>query len=428
MLREYQEALAHKAFEVLTNLKIVYLAMEMRVGKTLIALQASDLLGCKKVLFITKKKAISSILKDYSNLKPSFEIDVTNYEQVKKFKPEYDVVIVDEAHSLGAFPKPSQRTVAVKSIVQGNYLILLSGTPSPESESQLYHQFWVSAHSPFGAYKNFYQWAKDYVNVREVRYNGIPVKDYKQAYRDKIIKIVEPYMIRYTQKDAGFVHSEIDEKIVEVDVKDEIYQLVRVLIRYRYYRFKDGSEIICDTPAKLQGKVHQLFSGTVRTESGKAKILDTSKAEYVKSHYKGVRLAIFYKFAAEGAVLKQSLPNWTDDPDVFNNSSDKVFVCQIKAGAMGVDLSTADVLLFYNIDFSSLLYWQARARISCLDRERRPTVHWIFAKDGIERKIYKVVQKKKDYTLFYFAEDYLNERAGIAKEDNRLSSRAVLRG
>ncbi|HOK13351.1 MAG TPA: DEAD/DEAH box helicase [Candidatus Kapabacteria bacterium] len=407
MLREYQEALAHKAFEVLTNLKIVYLAMEMRVGKTLIALRAAELLNAKSVLFVTKKKAISSIEKDYKNGQFKFDIRITNFEQLKKCGGKYDVVIIDEAHSLGAFPKPSQRTVAVKSIVQGNYLILLSGTPSPESESQLYHQFWVSDFSPFAEYRNFYKWAKDYVNVREMRYNGIPVKDYKRAYRDKIVKIVEPYMIRYTQKDAGFVHSEIEEKVIEVPIKPEIHRLVAALIRDRYYRFRDGSEIICDTPAKLQGKVHQLFSGTVRTESGKAKILDTSKAEYVKSHYKGVRLAIFYKFDAEGAALRSTLPNHTDDPDEFNKSDDKIFICQIAAGAMGVDLSSADVLLFYNIDFSSLLYWQARARVSSLDRARRPEVHWIFAEGGIERKIYNVVQKKKDYTLFYFAGDYL---------------------
>lgn len=418
MLREYQEKLARKAADVLIAKRIVYFVMEMRVGKTLIALRTAEILGCKKVLFITKKKAKSSIEKDYKNGGFKFDINIINYEQAKKYKPEYDLVIVDEAHSLGAFPKPSQRAIAVKNIVQGNYLILLSGTPSPESESQLYHQFWVSELSPFAEYRNFYKWAKDYVFVRDVRYNGVTVKDYKKANRTKIMSVIEPYLLKFTQKDAGFVHSEVSETVKYVTIRQGIHNLVDELVKKRYYKFKDGEEIVCDSAVKLQNKIHQIYSGTVITESGNAKVLDTSKALFIKSNYATEKFAIFYKFKAEGDVLKSVLPNWTEDPEEFNKSDGKVFICQIAAGAMGVDLSTADVLLFYNIDFSSLLYWQARARVSSLQRERKPEVHWIFAHGGIEQKIYRVVQNKKDYTLSYFMEDYLNERVGVAKKDN----------
>ena len=34
-------------------------------------------------------------------------------------------------------------------------------------------------------------------------------------------------------------------------------------------------------------------------------------------------------------------------------------------------------------------------------------VFWIFTKDGIEKKIYKNVSKKKDYTLKHFKRDLL---------------------
>jgi len=47
---------AIKASEILKRLHIVYLAIEMRVGKTLIALKAAELNGYKNVIFITKKK------------------------------------------------------------------------------------------------------------------------------------------------------------------------------------------------------------------------------------------------------------------------------------------------------------------------------------------------------------------------------------
>lgn len=427
MLRDYQEMLANKACEILKAKRIVYCVMEMRVGKTLIALRSAELLGCRNVLFITKKKAKSSIESDYRKGGFKFNIDVINYEQAKKCEPRYDLIVVDEAHSLGAFPKPSQRTIAIKKLVGCNYLILLSGTPSPESESQLYHQFWISEMSPFAGYRNFYKWAKDYVFVKEMRYNGIPVKDYKKANRTKIMSAVEPYLLRFTQKDAGFVHSDVQERVRRVPIRQEIHRLVDELIRKRYYKFKDGEEVICDTAVKLQSKIHQIYSGTVKTETGKVKVLDTSKAVFIKNEYSGRKFAVFYKFKAEGDVLKELLPNWTESPDEFNKSDDKVFVCQIVAGAMGINLATADVLLFYNIDFSSVLYWQARARLSGLERGRVPEVHWIFADGGIEGKIYKVVQNKKDYTLSYFVGDYLkDERSGFTAKDNGLSSRQRL--
>ena len=67
-LRDYQIEISNKAFKILTELKIVYLAMEVRTGKTLTSFEIAKLYGAKNVLFLTKKKAISSIENDYKNL------------------------------------------------------------------------------------------------------------------------------------------------------------------------------------------------------------------------------------------------------------------------------------------------------------------------------------------------------------------------
>lgn len=56
-LRTYQRELAEQAAEILAAKNLVYLAMEMRVGKTLIALETARLSGAKRVLFATKKKS-----------------------------------------------------------------------------------------------------------------------------------------------------------------------------------------------------------------------------------------------------------------------------------------------------------------------------------------------------------------------------------
>ena len=82
------------------------------------------------VLFLTKKKAIKSIEDDYDVLNPNYNILVINYESLHKVaKIKWDLIILDEAHSLGAFPIPNKRAKQVAQLVWNlkSYVILLSG-------------------------------------------------------------------------------------------------------------------------------------------------------------------------------------------------------------------------------------------------------------------------------------------------------------
>jgi hypothetical protein len=61
----------------------------------------------------------------------------------------------------------------------------------------------------------------------------------------------------------------------------------------------------------------------------------------------------------------------------------------------------------YNIDFSAVSYWQARARLQAKDRVNDAKVYWIMADGGIEQKIFEAVNAKKDFTLSHFKKVYL---------------------
>ena len=71
--RKYQAKIIHKAREIVNKYGFVYLAMEVRTGKTLTALGIAQACGFKNVVFLTKKKAISSIVDDYQLLNPAFK-------------------------------------------------------------------------------------------------------------------------------------------------------------------------------------------------------------------------------------------------------------------------------------------------------------------------------------------------------------------
>ncbi|CAB4140620.1 DEXDc domain containing protein [uncultured Caudovirales phage] len=407
MLRDYQERISNEAADLLRKYKIAYLSMQVRTGKTMTALAAAAKYGAGSVLFVTKKKAITSIEKDVELLGSLFGIEVVNYEQLHKVSLWYDLVIIDEAHSLGAFPKPSQRTKRLKELCEGLPIIYLSGTPTPESYSQLYHQLWVSSYSPFTEYKNFYKWAADYVTIKKKHFHGVAVNDYSHADKEKINAMTNQLFISFTQAEAGF-EQVVEEEVLYVRMNPGTYTLAKKLQTDKVFIGKNGEEVLADTAVKLMNKLHQVYSGTIITESGEAMVFDNTKAKFIKEYFTGQKIAIFYKFRAELGMLQWAFgfDKLTSDPALFNERSDLIFVSQIQSGREGINLGTADALVMLNIDFASVSYQQARARMQTIDRSTPAKVYWVFAENGIEDKIYKVVQDKQDFTLSYFRKYY----------------------
>lgn len=400
--RDYQEKIIAKGSEILRRHRFLYLAMEVRTGKTLTSLGIANVLGVDNVLFVTKKKAIGSVEGDYQMLSPNLSLFTINYESLHKIPDtKWDLVVLDEAHTLGAFPKPSKRAKQASDIIRRHrpFVILLSGTPTPESYSQMYHQVYGIPGNPFAEYKNFYRFCDDHVDKVQRQINGFQVNDYSGG-RNSINELMEPYKISYTQRQAGF-ESEIEEEIltVPVNTNDICRQLKKDLVVEI-----DDEVILADTGVKLMSKLHQMYSGTVKFESGRSMVLDTSKADFIKWKFSCDKIAIFYKFKAELDVLKQVFGDkLCTDLETFN-TTDKSIALQIVSGREGISLRFAEYIVFYNIDFSATSYWQARDRMTTKDRKYNK-VYWIFSEGGIEKKVYKAVINKKDYTLRHFKRD-----------------------
>jgi len=405
--RDYQIEIIKKATAVVSKSKFVYLSMQVRTGKTLTAMGVANNLNIGRMLFVTKKKAMSSIQEDYNKLNPNYDIVIINYESLHKIQGKFDLVVLDEAHSMGAYPKPSKRAKQVKDIILINrpYVILMSGTPTPESFSQMYHQVYSCPNNPFKHHTNFYKFAREYVNVFQKKIGAMPHNDYTQG-KETILDEMKPYMISYTQKEAGFKVETI-EKVLKVKMDFTTYQLIKKLKTDLVIKGKTGEVILADTGVKLMSKIHQMFSGTVKFESGKSLVLDTSKAEFIATQFKNKKLGIFYKFKAEYDALKSVLGDTlTTELEEFK-TTDKSIALQIVSGREGISLKEADYLVYYNIDFSALSYWQSRDRMTTKD-SRKNYVYWIFSDNGIEDKIYQTVSKKKDYTLKHFEKDLLS--------------------
>jgi hypothetical protein len=398
-LRINQLKASSEVAAIILKYKLAYLAGEVRSGKTLSALNVAHLLQYSNVLFITKKKAISSIQKDFEAMQYKYNLYVINYESMHLLDNIYfDFIILDEAHSLGSFPKPNNKVKYIKEKFAHLPMLLMSGTPSPESYSQLFHQLYCSNASPFAQLKNFYNWSKQYVKITQKDYGFGKVADYSNANKAMIDSETKHLFIYTTQQDAGF-KCVVNEHVHHVDMNISTYQVIANLKKDKVIESNSGL-ILADTAVKEMQKVHQLCSGTIKFEDGSSMAFDYSKAYYIKETFNG-KIAIFYKFKAEFEALKSIYgDSLTDNLEEFYNTN-KSIALQIVSGREGVNLSAANCLVFYNIDFSAVSYFQARDRMSIASRTEN-NVHWIFAKDGIEDSIYKVVKSKKNYTAKYY--------------------------
>jgi hypothetical protein len=277
-------------------------------------------------------------------------------------------------------------------------VIYLSGTPTPESYSDIFHQLWISDNSPYHQYKNFYAWAHEYVDIRQEKRGVYLVNDYSRADGERIKKDIAPIMLTYSQEQAQF-QCEVKEFFHEV-IDDNLAFLIKKLFREKILMFPKGT-CLADAPAKLMSKMHQLSSGSCICENG-TEIISYAKIKYIRQQFTGKRIALFYKFQAEREIILSEFPQATDIPEDFQDGKSDTFISQIISGREGITLHSADAIVMYSIDFAAVSYFQARARLQDLHRETPAEVHWIFTKGGIEKKIYQAVSAKKDFTFNYF--------------------------
>lgn len=429
-LYPHQIEACHKALPILIENKLVYLSMEVRTGKTLTSLSiASAFIGVTKgsyftgrVAFITKKKAIPSIEADYRVGNFTYKLICLNYESIHKVEdPDFvDVWILDEAHCLGQYPKPGQRTKDIKGIINGKPVILLSGTPTPESYSQIFHQLWVTGNSPF-YHKKFYDWAKEFVDIKQKKIGGHMINDYSRARKTEIDHYIGHLFVTCSQSNAGF-ENVVDESVITTS-SNEVSKFIFQKIEKDQVLEYSGRTFVADTPANMLNKMSQIAGGTLIDDEGSPFTFDDSKCRYILNNYAGKRIAIYYRYKAEYELLSSFFPKHTLDWKEFEALKSDVFMSQIQSGREGISLRSADLIVMYNIDFSATSYWQVRARMQYAGRVGACPIHWLFSDLGIEAKIYQAVSKKKNFTTSYYIK-YARE-AGTSKSQKKVGGQRV---
>ena len=377
----HQIELAGKCVDVLAAKGVCYLASAPRSGKSLTSLLVAESLeDVTSVLVLTPKRAIEgwhTIINGYSYGK---DVHVTNYEQIHKLdKEDYDFIIVDEAHNMGAYPKPAKRTKNIRDFCTDKKIMLLSGTPAIESKSMYYHQFWLSSYSPFKEYSNFYKFHRVYGIPSEMIIMGRIAKKYNETKDTLIENAIEENMVVFD----GLNMRKTEVVKETVGLQPTTKNLYNTLFKDRILNI-NGVDIVCDSIMKLRVTLHQLENGYLKDAGA---VGNTEKIDFVKRKFKGMNIAVMAHYIGERVMLQSHFDH------VYSSN----------AHAEGCDLSHHDALIIFSQDYSGAKFTQRIDRLTNINKGGAVgKVHVLTSPGAVSDMVFEAVANKKDFNNDFF--------------------------
>lgn len=394
---KHQIKFASLLWEHLSTKGYVYLAGKPRSGKTytsILCAEKSDKIN--SVLVLTKKAAIPGWEKfTVGNTSLKHKYTITNYEQIgtvknMKLNPkDYQLVIIDESHNIGAFPKPSGRYLAIRKLCADMPHIHLSGTAIVESQASIYHQMKISKYSPF-KHKNFYDFHREFGEPYYIMAAGRQINQYDRV-KDNLMPIINQFTVYMTQEDADIDKSiQAIDKIHMVDLKQGTKSIYNKLQEDQIITLTLDSEtgeditIVCDTVMALRTTLHMLESGVAKVGVEYIDLGNNEKVDYIRKTFGDTEdTGIMCHFVGE----RQKLGRIFKHAKIYSSS----------AHAEGVDLSHLKNFVILSSDYSGSKFIQRRDRIINVNGSNTTTVHHILVKGAISEQVYKKVSKKEDF-------------------------------
>ena len=373
---------AEEAYKILKQFGIVYLAWEERCGKTITSIIIAEISKAKNILVLTKKKALEGWNETLENFEHLKKYTVTNYHQAGKLKDEYDLIILDEAHSyLSAYPKPGKIWKDVFKLTRWKPIIYMSATPYAQGYQLLFNQFRLSSYSPWKNYKNFYEWHRVFGIPDKIRTPYGLTETYKSVKDTAYLTSKHLFHTR-TRKELDFEH-EPEDVLHYVELSDWTKKIYNEAIKKEMLIIPElGIESPLDSPMKLRTTLHMLEGGVAKVDDNYYILPNEEKINAIKEKF-GDRpeVVIMYNYIAEGEKLKRHFRRAT--------------ILQGTSFAEGVDLSWASDLIIYSQDFSTARHSQRRARQANKNRATEIRVSFYLCKGAVSEQVYNTVSKNK---------------------------------
>ncbi len=371
----------------------------------------------------TKLDVISSanvVLTTYGTLRSDIELFL---------KLQFDYAILDESQ---AIKNPVSKVTKAACLLNAKNRIALSGTPMQNNTFDIYAQLNFLNPGMLGT-KDFF---KDNF--------ATPIDKFQEATtKEHLRKIIYPFLLRRTKEQVA---KDLPDK-TEITMVCEMEPAQRKIYDYykNLYRSKllgtiedqgiEKSQLailqglmklrqICDSPAILKNE-----EVTYKNESIKIKELSRELQENTGNH----KVLIFSQFLGMLGLIREELKtqginheyfdgSYTKKQreDAINNFQDneecRVFLISLKAGGMGLNLTSADYVYLMDPWWNPAVEQQAIDRTHRIGQTKNIFAYRYICKDTVEEKIAELKQRKNSLVRDIIADDdgFLKQ---LSKED-----------
>ena len=349
---------------------------------------------------------------DYQWLKEENVIYLTTYDTLFHHSEAfsgigYDIVIMDETQVVKNYR--TKRYQALRRI-QARFMLALSGTPIENNIEELWSLFSLLNPGMLGSnssfIKTFAAVSTDERLMKRLRtiispfllrrtkdavLNDLPPKEESRIY----CKMAKEQRVLYDMLLAS-AHREMEQKPSRYQIKDNDTILQALL----YLREA------CSDPALLPPELRSAIPCT----SCKLELFQEYAHRIISASGKVIVYSLFPR------VLKK-METWCQQQgwktfyidgktnnrqkivEDFEQSIQGVFLISLKAGGLGLNLTSCQYVLIYDPWWNSTVEQQAADRVYRIGQEKPVFIYRFLVKDTIEEKIYELQQKKKELSM-----------------------------
>jgi len=363
-------------------------------------------------------------IKDDKYLK-KFDIILVSYQTLRNdielfSNIEFNYIILDEAHYIKN--SSSQVFKAVKTL-RSRHRLSLTGTPVENNTGELWSQMEFLNPGHLGSKENF-----------KLNFT-IPIEaDGNRNVSDRLKKMIYPFILRRKKEDVlkDLPPREDIRIYTEMGMEQRnVYETYRRLYRDNIKKtIKEkgvGNASMDIFNAILKLRQISLFPSIVNSEFDD---IDSCKFEAMKDMIDEIisedhKILVFSQFVSslkniknyfdekniEYAYIDGSTQKRENEIKRFNdNKNVKIFLLSLKAGGVGINLTSADYVFLFDPWWNTAVENQAIDRCYRIGQKRKVTAYRMIVKDSVEEKILKIQEKKK-----ILVEELITEENGYIK-------------
>ncbi|MQL96698.1 hypothetical protein Taro_029380 [Colocasia esculenta] len=366
-----------------------------------------------------------------------FDVCVTSFEMAIKEKSalcrfSWRYVIIDEAHRIKNENSLLSKTMR---LYKTNYRLLITGTPLQNNLHELWALLNFLLPEIFSSSETFDEWFQ------------ISGENDQQEVVQQLHKVLRPFLLRRLKSDVERGLPPKKETILKVGMSQMQKQYYRALLQKDLDVINAGGERkrllniamqlrkCCNHPYLFQGAEPGPPYTTgehLITNAGKMVLLDKLLP---KLKERGSRVLIFSQMTRlldileDYSIFRGYLYCRIDGNtggeerdafiDAFNKpGSDKfIFLLSTRAGGLGINLATADVVILYDSDWNPQVDLQAQDRAHRIGQKKEVQVFRFCTEYTIEEKVIERAYKKLALDALVIQQGRLAEQKAVNKDE-----------